>query len=234
MKFNFWLVWLVVKITKFLFVSVLSYGYVLWRTILHSFGKARSFLHTWYQDLSLALRTQKFKQVGFCLGSTPSTPAGCASGYVGRRRTDLMPTIPTRDPPYVASRKSLNHSPGRAYSMTRLDQLAKPRKRPDLLPAVVETMHSNNTFRPLSSPRQSSVTRSMSHLAVGKQSGQPTNRKPLSKADSRSMHLLSVDGPTIAPRMTRATQLRQQKLLASTTNGNDGGTSFGPVVFSFF
>ncbi|XP_068916725.1 MAP7 domain-containing protein 1-like isoform X4 [Tenebrio molitor] len=142
--------------------------------------------------------------------STPLTPAGCASGYVGRRRTDLMPTIPSRDSPFAASRKSLNHSPGRAYSMSRLDQLAKPRKRPDL-PAVVETTYS---FRPLSSPRQSSVTRSMSHLAVSK--AVPTqNRRLLNKADSRSMHQLSVDGPTIAPRTTRATQLRQQKLLAS-------------------
>ncbi|XP_063928898.1 MAP7 domain-containing protein 1-like isoform X2 [Zophobas morio] len=143
--------------------------------------------------------------------STPLTPAGCASGYVGRRRTDLMPTIPNRDSPFAASRKSLNHSPGRAYSMSRLDQLAKPRKRPDL-PAVVESTYSS--FRPLSSPRQSSVTRSMSHLAVGK-TGPAQNRKPLNKADSRSMHQLSVDGPTISPRTTRATQLRQQKLLAS-------------------
>ncbi|XP_044257514.1 MAP7 domain-containing protein 1-like isoform X2 [Tribolium madens] len=142
--------------------------------------------------------------------STPLVPAGCASGYVGRRRTDLMPTIPSRDSPFAASRKSLNHSPGRAYSMSRLDQLAKPRKRPDL-PAVVETTYS---FRPLSSPRQSSVTRSMSHLAVSK-TGPAQNRKPLNKSDSRSMHQLSIDGPTIAPRTTRATQLRQQKLLAS-------------------
>jgi hypothetical protein len=150
------------------------------------------------------------------LGSTPLTPAGCASGYVGRRRTDLMPTIPSRDSPFAASRKSLNHSPGRAYSMSRLDQLAKPRKRPDL-PAVVETTYS---FRPLSSPRQSSVTRSMSHLAVSK--AVPTqNRRLLNKADSRSMHQLSVDGPTIAPRTTRATQLRQQKLLAS-SNCSEG------------
>ena len=128
-----------------------------------------------------------------------------------------MPTIPNRDSPFAASRKSLNHSPGRAYSMSRLDQLAKPRKRPDL-PAVVESTYSS--FRPLSSPRQSSVTRSMSHLAVGK-TGPAQNRKPLNKADSRSMHQLSVDGPTISPRTTRATQLRQQKLLAS-SNCSDG------------
>ncbi|XP_045482929.1 MAP7 domain-containing protein 1 isoform X7 [Harmonia axyridis] len=43
--------------------------------------------------------------------SLPTTPAGCASGYLGRRRTDLMPTIPSRDSLSNASRKSLSHSP---------------------------------------------------------------------------------------------------------------------------
>ncbi|KAL1493363.1 hypothetical protein ABEB36_011432 [Hypothenemus hampei] len=45
--------------------------------------------------------------------TSPTTPAGCASGYLGRRRTDLVPTIPSRDSSFhsSASRKSLNHSP---------------------------------------------------------------------------------------------------------------------------
>ncbi|XP_060537187.1 MAP7 domain-containing protein 1-like isoform X2 [Cylas formicarius] len=139
---------------------------------------------------------------------SPSTPAGCASGYVGRRRTDLVPTVPSRDSSFASSgsRKSLNHSPGRAYSMSRLDQLAKPRKRADTasgLPALNECTLSPGR----------SVTRSMSHLAhVGKA---PTaTRRPLHKTDSRSMHHLSADGVPIAPpRANRATQLRQQKLL---------------------
>ncbi|KAJ8923652.1 hypothetical protein NQ315_010232 [Exocentrus adspersus] len=142
--------------------------------------------------------------------SVPQTPAGCASGYTGRRRTDLVPTIPSRDSSFSSSRKSLNHSPGRAYSMTRLDQLAKPRKRPDL-PSLAE---SSPNPRPLSSPRISSVTRSMSHLAVSKTGPSPT-RRPLNKADSRSMHHLSGDGVLSAPRTTRTTQLREQKLHAS-------------------
>ncbi|XP_018566654.1 MAP7 domain-containing protein 1 isoform X3 [Anoplophora glabripennis] len=142
--------------------------------------------------------------------SIPITPAGCASGYTGRRRTDLVPTIPSRDSSFSSSRKSLNHSPGRAYSMSRLDQLAKPRRRPDL-PSLAET--SPNP-RPLSSPRISSVTRSMSHLAVSKSGPSPT-RRPLSKADSRSMHHLSGDGALSAPRTTRTTQLREQKLHVS-------------------
>jgi MAP7 domain-containing protein 1 len=54
--------------------------------------------------------------------STPLTPAGCASGYVGRRRTDLMPTIPSRDSPFAASRKSLNHSPASSRPSSSLSQ----------------------------------------------------------------------------------------------------------------
>ncbi|XP_044257516.1 MAP7 domain-containing protein 1-like isoform X4 [Tribolium madens] len=54
--------------------------------------------------------------------STPLVPAGCASGYVGRRRTDLMPTIPSRDSPFAASRKSLNHSPASSRPSSSLSQ----------------------------------------------------------------------------------------------------------------
>ncbi|XP_056645681.1 ensconsin isoform X2 [Diorhabda sublineata] len=139
--------------------------------------------------------------------SAPVIPAGCASGYSGRRRTDLVPTIPSKES-ISSSRKSLNHSPGRAYSMTRLDQLAKPRRRHDL-PSLAET----NSFRPLSSSSHSSVTRSMSHLAVSKTAPSPTRRE-LNKADSRSMQQLT-EKPHGLPRTTRATLLREQKLLAS-------------------
>lgn len=149
-------------------------------------------------------------------GSAPVVAAGCASGYIGRRRTDLVPTVPSRDSSFSSSRKSLNHSPGRAYSMSRLDQLAKPRRRPDL-PSLAE---SSPNPRPLSSPRISSVTRSMSHLAVSKSGPSPT-RRPLSKADSRSMHHLSGDGALSAPRTTRTTQLREQKLHVS-SNCSEG------------
>nr|XP_023019724.1 MAP7 domain-containing protein 1-like [Leptinotarsa decemlineata] len=147
------------------------------------------------------------------IGTVPVVPAGCASGYTGRRRTDLLPTIPTRDPSFHSSRKSLNHSPGRAYSMTRLDQLAKPRRRPDL-PSLAEA----NPFdpRPLSSSsRVSSITRSMSHLAVSKSGQAQPARRNLSKADSRSLHQLAGEGAFVVPRTTRTSQLREQKLHAS-------------------
>lgn len=118
-----------------------------------------------------------------------------------------MPTIPLRDSPSTTPRKPFTRSPGRAYSMSRLDQLAKPRKRPSELPSVAES--TNIPFRPLSRP-QSSVSRSMSHLLVSKPA--PTQRL-VRKTDSNSMqHLATVPAPLPPPRTTRAAQLRQQKL----------------------
>ncbi|CAG9759886.1 unnamed protein product [Ceutorhynchus assimilis] len=146
--------------------------------------------------------------------TSPTIPAGCASGYLGRRRTDLVPTIPSRDSSFhsSASRKSLNHSPGRAYSMSRLDQLAKPRK--PLLPALNESNMSP----------KSSMTRSMGHLAhVG--SAKLSPRKPLNKIDSRSMHHLSPDGPVAPPRVNRATQLRKERLLAQQSGSTSEASS---------
>ncbi|XP_067645583.1 MAP7 domain-containing protein 1 isoform X8 [Eurosta solidaginis] len=51
---------------------------------------------------------------------------------VGRRKTDLMPTIPSPRDGHYGSRSSLSHTPrtpGRAFSMSRLDQLAQPIRR---------------------------------------------------------------------------------------------------------
>lgn len=159
--------------------------------------------------------------------SQPQPPAGCVSGQNYRRRTDLMPTIPNRDTPQ--SRKHpFTRSPGRAYSMSRLDQLAKPRKKPTItadLPAV----HEVTTSRPLSRQSQkSSVSRSMSHLAVGNSKSAPSpTQRPLRKSDSRSMHQLSATAPVPPPRPTRATQLRQQKLAATAATTANNGTSDG-------
>ncbi|KAG5890109.1 hypothetical protein JTB14_005242 [Gonioctena quinquepunctata] len=55
-------------------------------------------------------------------GTVPVIPAGCASGYTGRRRTDLIPTIPSRDPSFSSSRKSLNHSPASSRPSSSLSQ----------------------------------------------------------------------------------------------------------------
>lgn len=155
--------------------------------------------------------------------SQPQPPAGCASGHNYRRRTDLMPTIPNRDS--QQTRKPFTRSPGRAYSMSRLDQLAKPRKKP-IITADLPAVHEVTSSRPLSRQSQKhSVSRSMSHLAVGNSKNAPSpSQRPLRKSDSRSMHQLSATAPVPPPRPTRATQLRQQKLAAATANN---GTSDG-------
>ncbi|KAK2581448.1 hypothetical protein KPH14_005120 [Odynerus spinipes] len=129
---------------------------------------------------------------------TPGTPS---SVYlrVNRRRTDLMPTIPSpRDGPPTSGRsssaKAFARSPGRTYSMSRLDQLAQPRKRPTELSTLTEQQS-----QPLSG---SSMSRSMSHLAA-------SGSKSLKRSDnSRSMGTLP--GAVPMPRPTRAERLRRK------------------------
>ncbi|XP_018405030.1 PREDICTED: histone-lysine N-methyltransferase, H3 lysine-79 specific isoform X6 [Cyphomyrmex costatus] len=136
-------------------------------------------------------------------GGTPSTPT---SVYlrVNRRRTDLMPTIPSpRDgPPSTArssSAKAFTRSPGRTYSMSRLDQLAQPRKR--TIEQQLGTLAEQQQSQPLQSA--SSMSRSMSHLAA------PGGAKSLKRSDnSRSMGTLPGAAPM--PRPTRAERLRRK------------------------
>lgn len=113
------------------------------------------------------------------LASPSSGAAGCVTRYANRRRTDLMPTIPSpRDgsvgfnPPGSSGRsssaKSFTRSPGRTYSMSRLDQLAQPRKRllPGATASAVEPM-AQQLQQLHASLAASSMSRSMSHLARG-------------------------------------------------------------------
>ncbi|XP_076394200.1 uncharacterized protein LOC100883133 isoform X27 [Megachile rotundata] len=129
---------------------------------------------------------------------TPGTP-GSVYLRVNRRRTDLMPTIPSpRDGPPSSGRsssaKAFTRSPGRTYSMSRLDQLAQPRKRPTELSTLTEQQS-----QPLSA---SSMSRSMSHLAA-------SGGKSLKRSDnSRSMGTLP--GAVPVPRPTRAERLRRK------------------------
>ncbi|XP_076676446.1 uncharacterized protein LOC143373266 isoform X8 [Andrena cerasifolii] len=129
---------------------------------------------------------------------TPGTPSSVCL-RVNRRRTDLMPTIPSpRDTPPSTGRsssaKAFTRSPGRTYSMSRLDQLAQPRKRPTELSTLTEQQS-----QPLSA---SSMSRSMSHLAA-------SGGKSLKRSDnSRSMGTLP--GAVPMPRPTRAERLRRK------------------------
>ncbi|KAG7206852.1 hypothetical protein KM043_000755 [Ampulex compressa] len=132
---------------------------------------------------------------------TDGTPGTPSSIYlrVNRRRTDLMPTIPSpRDGPPLSGRsssaKAFTRSPGRTYSMSRLDQLAQPRKRTPELSTLTEQQS-----QPLSA---SSMSRSMSHLAA-------SGGKSLKRSDnSRSMGTLP--GALPMPRATRAERLRRK------------------------
>ncbi|XP_014604646.1 PREDICTED: ensconsin isoform X3 [Polistes canadensis] len=139
---------------------------------------------------------------------TPGTPS---SVYlrVNRRRTDLMPTIPSpRDGPPTSGRsssaKAFARSPGRTYSMSRLDQLSQPRKRPTELSTLTEQQS-----QPLSG---SSMSRSMSHLAAAAAAAVTTTAsgtKSLKRSDnSRSMGTLP--GAVPIPRPTRAERLRRK------------------------
>lgn len=114
-----------------------------------------------------------------------------------------MPTIPSpRDGPPSSARSSsskvFTRSPGRTYSMSRLDQLAQPRKRAtEQLGTLTEQRQQSQP--PLQSA--SSMSRSMSHLAGGS--------KTLKRSDnSRSMGTLPGAAPM--PRPTRAERLRRK------------------------
>ncbi|XP_015120876.1 MAP7 domain-containing protein 1 isoform X5 [Diachasma alloeum] len=135
---------------------------------------------------------------------TPGTPS---SVYlrVNRRRTDLMPTIPSpRDGPLSSrspSAKAFTRSPGRTYSMSRLDQLSQPRK-----PRINELSTLNEQQQPHHNGGQnlgaSSMSRSMSHLAA-------PGSKTLKRTDnSRSMGTLPGAVPLLRP--TRAEKLRRK------------------------
>lgn len=148
--------------------------------------------------------------------------AASAQQRVNRRKTDLMPTIPSpRDfTPISSSRPSsvylqgnrpFSRSPGRAYSMSRLDQLSQPRRRPAAeLASLHEKTHNPATLG--SSPATAkSMSCSMSHLAGSKQSQRGGQ---LCRSDaSRSMSQLTGSGqgyPVAPPRSTRAERLRQR------------------------
>ncbi|XP_071449298.1 protein split ends isoform X6 [Hetaerina americana] len=152
-----------------------------------------------------------------------------------RKKTDLMPTIPS---PRGSGgdglhQKARHKSPGRAFSMTRLDQLARPRVYNH--PAETTSATSNDTHHhhlvarrasrelggrhSLGGVADRSVSKSTSHLAgSGGASGQKQapQERPLRRTDaSRSMsHLGSSPSqgtmPPLVPRLTRAERLRRR------------------------
>ncbi|XP_049846452.1 MAP7 domain-containing protein 1 isoform X15 [Schistocerca gregaria] len=122
---------------------------------------------------------------------------------VNRRKTDLMPTIPSpRDTtPSSSSRRAPSRSPGRALSMSRLDVLSQPR------------FPRRQVAFPTPAPRQrlalgssQSMSRSTGHLAAV---GADSQLRRMDAARSMS-HLCGNAPPVPPPRTTRAERLRQQ------------------------
>ncbi|XP_014209560.1 uncharacterized protein LOC106640139 [Copidosoma floridanum] len=158
------------------------------------------------------------------VGLTTSASSSFSSGdsvsrHVNRRRTDLMPTLPSprdssKEYPSVSSgrtfsAKSFNHSSGRTHSMSRLDQLAQPNRRP------IAQQHSQSSQQHQQQDIVAlSMSRSMSHLAAAH--GIRGALETLLRAEnSRSMGTLPGSGLgllTPTPRTTKAEQLKRKAL----------------------
>ncbi|GFQ81257.1 uncharacterized protein TNCT_509261 [Trichonephila clavata] len=162
-----------------------------------------------------------------------------SSTFRGRKRTDIMPTL-TRErsiTPHVTPR---GNSCMRAVSMTRLDQLAQPRRTyrdprsyatdtttnqgprtvsPSMSKSMCNLANSSAVSRRAHAPMSSkgSMARSMLHLADSPQkenrglTPSPTLPKSGIRSAQSMMHL------AVAPRLTRAARLRAEALAGSRT-----------------
>ncbi|XP_069984042.1 MAP7 domain-containing protein 1 isoform X21 [Penaeus vannamei] len=148
---------------------------------------------------------------------TAAIPASAA-----RRRTDLMPAMPSLRDSSGSTRSSPRHrSPGRALSLGRLDELARPRQRNPPLAPLHETTPSSVR---MSQPART-MSKSMCHLGP-----RPTRTQTGHALDITSGQLdrgVSRSSVTLAqPRMTRAEMLRQKKLRGvALTSSGDSSTS---------
>lgn len=127
---------------------------------------------------------------------------------VARRRTDIHPITPSlRD----GNKGSSQRSPGRAVSMSRLDQLAKPRQYPPS-PHLLSPLHEKGAKQQqtrMSNTTPHSRTRSMTHLA-GRAGGSGgaggPNKAPAPSPPSLNRPLSRSTAALV--RTTRAEQLR--------------------------
>ncbi|XP_030746290.1 ensconsin-like isoform X6 [Sitophilus oryzae] len=116
---------------------------------------------------------------------SPTTPAGCASGYIGRRRTDLVPTIPSRDSSFHSStsRKSLNHSPASSRPSSAMSQQST-----NSVTSSVNVRHRLSTTPRRPRPASIAIT-GVTHDKNSIDKGEhkpplPKTRKPLSKTNT--------------------------------------------------
>ncbi|KAK9499197.1 hypothetical protein O3M35_003691 [Rhynocoris fuscipes] len=151
------------------------------------------------------------------------------SRSVARRKTDLTPTVPqsassreamcSPTPTSGGSRtpRSTKTHPGRAYSMSRLDILAAPRRPKLTTPPTAQQQQQSSSLRRSTGTGSTSVYRSMSLLPGTSASATGTtiiasNSKlgPKGAGHSRSMLQLGGAGPIPPPRPTRAEKLRRK------------------------
>ncbi|XP_073985531.1 uncharacterized protein isoform X18 [Rhodnius prolixus] len=133
----------------------------------------------------------------------------------GRKKTDLTPTVPqsaSREAvcsptPGTRTPRSAKTHPGRAYSMSRLDVLAAPR-RPKLTPPP--PVQQQPSLRRTAGGGVPSVYRSMSVLPGTGGSATTSKLGPKGAVQSRSMLQLGGGGPIPPPRPTRAEKLRRK------------------------
>ncbi|XP_066247570.1 ensconsin isoform X7 [Euwallacea similis] len=115
--------------------------------------------------------------------TSPTTPAGCVSGYLGRRRTDLVPTIPSRDSSFHSStsRKSLNHSPASSRPSSSMSHQST-----NSVTSSVNVRHRISSAPRRPRPASIAVT-GVTHdakTATGEKPPIPKARKPLSKTNT--------------------------------------------------
>ncbi|XP_066155460.1 ensconsin-like isoform X7 [Euwallacea fornicatus] len=131
--------------------------------------------------------------------TSPTTPAGCVSGYLGRRRTDLVPTIPSRDSSFHSStsRKSLNHSPASSRPSSSMSHQST-----NSITSSVNVRHRISSAPRRPRPASIAVT-GVTHdakTATGEKPPIPKARKPLSKTNtSEKIEKVSKNRPAKSP-----------------------------------
>ncbi|EDW68648.2 uncharacterized protein ens isoform X1 [Drosophila virilis] len=88
--------------------------------------------HRQYTTTATASHNNNYNNNSYRKEDNVDTTQNMMFRSVYRRKTDLMPTIPSPRDGHYGSRSSLSttpRTPGRAYSMNRLDQLAQPIRR---------------------------------------------------------------------------------------------------------
>ncbi|KAL5291239.1 ens family protein [Megaselia abdita] len=125
----------------------------------------------------------------------------CRSVY--RRKTDLMPTIPSpRDHShYFGSKSSICNTPrtpGRAVSMTRLDQLAQPIRRCGIHIRAIEEREKRQQLEQQMIDEQHNLSKSLTHLGGSFSSGvggfgtPPSSSRPLRRHGSTTKSMIQL------------------------------------------